>query len=191
MKTNSTSSVPNQVWYCPPGTDGCSYFPFYHGHESTAGTGFSVSWPGTTDMALWPTVAQGVAWIDSTQIYYTEPLVFRANMQYDVVLTIVSYQRSKINWLFLNSRSYFQSYLHLSALINEWRRNYQCCRGDGLQRIVHVHTFPDGGGSAGPELPVDLRTHGEHSLERWWYIRVHRWCICVYFRANGAWYYHW
>lgn len=70
-------------------------------------------------MVLWPTVAQGIAWIDSTQVYYTEPQVLRANTHYDVVLTIVSYQRGKINWLFFSSRSYFQNSQLLSALINK------------------------------------------------------------------------
>lgn len=105
MHVNTSDSTSSQVWYCNQNIDGCSYFPFYY---PSSNSGFNISWPsGTTDIMLWPTVAKGVAWIDSIQVSYTNPFVLASNTAYRVLLTVVGYRRNKIDWLFLEPRAYF------------------------------------------------------------------------------------
>lgn len=115
MRANTSDSTSNQVWYCNQTIDvGCSYYPFYYG-DSTGG--FNISWPaGTTDIMLWPTVAKGIAWIDSIQVNYTNPLILASNTAYRVLLTVVGYRSNQIDWLFLEPRAYFS--FHCTYYLN-------------------------------------------------------------------------
>ncbi|KAF7983504.1 hypothetical protein HWV62_21832 [Athelia sp. TMB] len=97
--TNSTDTLPpNQVFNCPLTLPAC-----INPHSNmTTSAGFNVSWSGPTTMLIWPTVGEQGAWINSSQVNYTDPLVLSPNTQYNVTLTFKSYQVGKDAWLFFD-----------------------------------------------------------------------------------------
>lgn len=53
-------------------------------------------------MLIWPTVGEQGAWINSSQVNYTNPLALSPNMQYNVTLTFMSYHVGKDAWFFFD-----------------------------------------------------------------------------------------
>ncbi|KAF7983503.1 hypothetical protein HWV62_21830 [Athelia sp. TMB] len=97
--TNSTDLLPpNQVFNCPLTLPAC-----VNPHSNTTtSAGFNVSWTGPATMLIWPTVGEQGAWINSSQVNYTNPLVLSPNMQYNVTLTFMSYHVGKDAWFFFH-----------------------------------------------------------------------------------------
>ncbi|KAF7986274.1 hypothetical protein HWV62_35198 [Athelia sp. TMB] len=130
LLTNKTGTN-SQVWYCPPTLDIdsakgiCDFYPFHSWYADGNDTsipldmGFNISWSGPTTMVIWPTVSQGIAWINSIQVNHTAPLVLRPNKQYNILLTITSYQHGNLNWLSFNSGAFQMQYASFCSLISK------------------------------------------------------------------------
>ena len=80
---------------------------------------FNASWSGATNMLLWPTVSSSIAWINSTQVIYTNPVVLIYGMNHDVIMTIVNYRLSNFEWLYFDSGAF----LVLKVLLPHYPHN--------------------------------------------------------------------